>query len=107
MPRVAATAGSPLAFELEEMSEHRLARHLKQIFLEPAIDQRHQAVWRRLALAQRRQDLFLTLAPMLEVLAQHGIGVVDHGTMRRKKTRRLQCTHALERRQIFGKVALQ
>src|SRR4030095_11360779 len=97
MPRVPAPKRAPLAFELEEVGENRLARDLQQTVLEPTIDQRDEYIGRGVPHAQRVQNLLFTLVTVLEVRLQHGVRIFDHWTMRREQPRRLKRPHPLER----------
>jgi len=86
MPRVAAPPRAALAFKLEKVRLHRLARDVKESLLEVAIDSWHQCVRRRLPSAQCRQDLLLALAPVFEVPAQYAVRIPDDRPMGRKQT---------------------
>src|SRR5687768_1254839 len=107
MPRVAAPNRTAFAFELQQMRENRLARNLQQALLEPAIDLRYQRIGRGIAMAEGGQNLLLTLTAMLEICAQHVVGLVNRGTVRREQPQRPKRSHALERGQIVSQVALQ
>src|SRR3970040_1454194 len=107
MPGSLAPPPPPFPFELQQMRQDGLPRHLEQILLEAPVDERHQGVWRRLASAQRRENLLLPLATMIEVPAQHGVRILDHRAMTRKQAGGPEREHAPERREGVRQVAAQ
>ena len=99
---------APSRSSLSRCASTRLARDLEQRLLEPAIDQRHERVGRRVARAQRGEDLLLALAPMLEVVrAARASGSSMTGPCAGSRRAGFSAQHALERREVGGQVALQ
>src|SRR5262245_37938105 len=97
MPRRArVSARAPLAFQLEEVREHALARHRYQRLLQAAIEPRHDRIRTGDTFAQQPENLPLALLAMLDVAAQDSLRILNDRTVRRQELSRPEREHALE-----------